>query len=235
MSIYAIGDLHLSFGVDKPMNIFGDKWLNYEEKIKENWINRINENDTVLLPGDFSWATYMEDTKKDFSFINNLPGKKILSKGNHDYWWSTIKKLNEFIENNNFSNINFLMNNSIECEEAIIVGARGWSFNDTDNSEKMTKREAQRLELSIKDALSKNISKEIICMMHYTPITKNMLQNNEKSPYIELMKNYGIKKCLYGHLHGMSHTEAVEGNAYGVELKLVSSDYLQFKPYKLDT
>lgn len=233
MSIYAIGDLHLSFGVDKPMDIFGIKWQGYEGKIKENWIKEIGENDTVLLPGDFSWATYMEDSKKDFEFLNNLNGNKILIKGNHDYWWSTIKKLNEFIEENNFSNINFIMNNSIECNEAIIVGTRGWSFSDTENSDKMTKRETARLELSIKDALNKNNRKEIICMMHYPPITRIMMQNNQQSPYIELMKKYGIKRCIYGHLHGMSHSEAVEGNINGVDLKLVSSDYLQFKPYKL--
>lgn len=233
MSIYAIGDLHLSFGVDKPMNIFGDKWQNYEEKIKKNWTNQISENDTVILPGDFSWATYMEDTKKDFEFINKLPGNKILIKGNHDYWWSTIKKLNEFIENNNFTKINFIMNNAIECDEAVIVGTRGWAFSDTNNSDKMTRREAARLELSIKDALDKNTSKEIICVMHYPPITKNMVQNNEQSPYIEIMKKYGIKTCIYGHLHGMSHNEAVEESINGVNLRLVSSDYIQFKPYRL--
>lgn len=233
MSIYAIGDLHLSFGVDKPMDIFGNKWQNYEEKIKENWICKISENDTVILPGDFSWATYMEDSIKDFEFINRLPGHKILIKGNHDYWWSTLKKLNEFIVNNNFSNINFIMNNSIECEEAMIVGTRGWTFNDTDNSDKMSKREVARLELSIKDALNRNTEKEIICVMHYPPITKNMVQNNEQSPYIAMMKKYGIKKCIYGHLHGMSHKEAVEENIDGVDLKLVSSDYLQFNPCKL--
>ncbi len=234
MSIYAIADLHLSFGVDKPMNIFGDKWQNYEKKIKENWINQISENDTVILPGDFSWAMYMEEAKDDFDFINKLPGNKILIKGNHDYWWSTIKKLNEFIQENNFSNINFIMNNAIECDKSVIVGTRGWSFNDTDNSEKMTKRECARLELSIKDSLSKNTGKEIICAMHYPPITKNMVQNNEFGPYIEIMKKYGIKKCIYGHLHGRSHIEAVEGNIYGIDLKLVSSDYLQFMPYKLN-
>ncbi len=233
MSIYAIGDLHLSFGVDKPMNIFGEKWQDYEEKIKENWNREINENDTVLIPGDFSWATYMEDCIKDFEFINNLPGKKVLIKGNHDYWWSTIKKMKDFILENNFYNIDFIMNNAIECEDKMIVGTRGWSLNDTDNGEKMTKREVARLEMSIKDAKAKNKHKEIICAMHYPPITKNILQNNEKSPYIELMKNYEVKECIYGHLHGMSHSEAVEGNIDGVNLRLVSSDYLQFKLEKI--
>ncbi len=234
MSIYAIGDLHLSFGTNKPMNIFGENWDNYEAKIEKNWNNTITENDIVLIPGDFSWATYLEDTKLDFEFINKLKGKKVLLKGNHDYWWSTLKRMKEFLEQNNYENIDFVFNNAYETEQAMIVGTRGWAFNDTENSEKMLKRECARLELSIKDALKKNINKKIICMMHYPPITKNMIEKKEKSEYIELMKKYGIQECVYGHLHGNLHDEAVIGNACGVNLNLVSSDFLEFKPYKLE-
>ena len=233
MSIYAIGDLHLSFGADKPMNIFGTHWDNYETKLEKNWNETITDNDIVLLPGDFSWATYLEDTKKDFEFLNNLKGKKFLLKGNHDYWWTTLKKMRQFIKENDFKNIDFVYNNSYETEEAMIVGTRGWAFNDTDNSAKMLNRECNRLEISIKEAKQKNSNKQIICMMHYPPITKNMADRKEKSQYLEIMKKYNISNCIYGHLHASSHSEAVEGNIDGVNLKLVSSDYLEFKPIKI--
>ena len=233
MSIYAIGDLHLSFGTEKPMNIFGDNWQNYEEKLENNWNKIINENDVVLIPGDFSWATYLEDTLQDFKYLNKLNGKKILLKGNHDYWWTTLKSMREFLNQNEIFNIDFIFNTSIETDDAIIVGTRGWAFYDTENSEKMLNREKFRLELSIKDGIQKNNNKKIICMMHYPPILKNMINKNEKSEYIEIMKKYNVKECIYGHLHGNSHLEAVEGNVDGVNLKLVSSDYLQFKPLKI--
>ena len=233
MSIYAIGDLHLSFGTDKPMNVFGANWENYEEKLKLNWNNSIKAKDTVLLPGDFSWATYLKDTQKDFEYLNSLNGRKILLKGNHDYWWTTLKSMREFLKENNFQNIDFIYNQAIELEEALIVGTRGWSFNDTENSEKMLNREVSRLEMSIKDAKEKNENKKIICMMHYPPTNNNIIEKKEKSKYLELMKKYGITDCIYGHLHGNSHQDAVEGNIDGVNLKLVSSDYIGFKPIKI--
>ena len=233
MSIYAIGDLHLSFETNKPMNIFGENWENYEEKLKLFWNENIDDNDVVLIPGDFSWATYLKDTLQDFDYLNKLKGKKVLIKGNHDYWWTTLKSMKDFLNQNDFKNIDFIFNSSYECDDALIVGTRGWSFNETDNSNKMLKRETARLELSIKDALQKNSNKKIICMMHYPPITQNMIEGNEKSEYLEILKKYGISECIYGHLHGDSHNEAVEGNVDGINLKLVSSDYLKFKPVKI--
>ena len=140
MSIYIIGDLHLPFGIDKPMDIFGANWEGYTEKIKEDWSKKVKPEDTVILAGDFSWATYLEETYKDFEFINNLPGRKILLKGNHDYWWTTIKRMKKFLEENKFSNIDFLYNNSYLIENKVFVGTRGWSFNDTENSEKKKKK-----------------------------------------------------------------------------------------------
>lgn len=230
MSIYAIGDLHLSFSTNKPMNIFGDNWNNYEEKLKENWLKKINNNDIVILPGDFSWAMNLNETLEDFRFLNDLPGKKILLKGNHDYWWTTVTNINKFLKDNNFSNIEFLHNNAFCYEDSLIVGTRGWSFNETENSEKMLKRELIRLELSIKYGIDNYKYNNIICAMHYPPITKNMVEENIKSEYIELMKKYKINTCIYGHLHGNSHNEAVEENIDEVNLKLVSSDYLEFDP-----
>ncbi len=238
MSIYAIGDLHLSFSENKPMDIFGNSWKNYEEKMKQNWIKKVKEDDLVILPGDFSWAMKLEDTKKDFEYLNNLPGKKILSKGNHDYWWKTIKSMKQFVEECNFTNIEFLSNNAFIYENNIIVGTRGWAFTESENSQKMHNRETVRLENSIQCALElakdKNIEDyRIICAMHYPPTTKQMLEKNIQSKYINIMKKYNIQTCIYGHLHGKSHNEAIEGIIDNVNLRLVSSDYLKFDPILL--
>ena len=233
MSIYAIGDLHLSFGKNKPMNVFGQSWENYEQRLELLWNENVKKDDIVLIPGDFSWATYLKETMQDFEYLNNLNGRKVLIKGNHDYWWTTLKKMKEFLNLNNFSNIEFIYNSSYECDEAIIVGTRGWLYNETENSEKMLKREVARLELSIKDAKKKNSNKKIICMMHYPPITQNMIEMKQKSEYLVLLKEYGITECIYGHLHGKAHNDSVEGNIDGINLRLVSSDYLKFKPIKI--
>ena len=230
MALYIIGDLHLSFGTDKPMNIFGGNWENHTEKLKQDWLSKVNQEDTVILAGDFSWATYLQDTYKDFEYINEFPGKKILLKGNHDYWWTTVTSMKNYLNENNFENIDFLYNNSYEIENKIIVGTRGWALNDTDNSEKMINREVARLELSIKDAIEKyGEDKEIICVIHYPPIT----YTNKKNKFTELMQKYGIKRCYYAHLHGNSHKEAIEGNIDGIEYKLISGDYLDFKLVKI--
>ena len=135
MSIYIIGDLHLSFSQDKPMSIFGPNWEEHTEKIKKDWKLKVNNEDTVILAGDFSWATYIEDTYEDFSYINSLPGKKIILKGNHDYWWTTLSSMKRYLEEKDINNVDFLYNNSFEIEDKIIVGTRGWAFTDTDNSQ----------------------------------------------------------------------------------------------------
>ncbi len=236
MSIWTIADLHLSFCVDKPMNIFGDNWDNYEEKLKQDWLSKVKEEDTIILGGDFSWGTYLEETIADFKFINDLPGTKILLKGNHDYWWQTVKSMDNFLKENSFEKIYFLYNNSYLVENKIIVGTRGWSLNfDEPDTEKLYNRELIRLELSIKDGVNKfGKDKEMICFMHYPPITRNMISNNVKSKYIDLLKQYNISKLFYGHLHGASHKDAVEGEIDGVNIKLVSSDYLKFSLFNID-
>lgn len=232
MAIYVIGDLHLPFGIDKPMDIFGSEWKGYTDRLKEDWKEKVGKDDTVILAGDFSWATYLQDTYKDFEYLNGLPGEKILLKGNHDYWWTTLKNMREYLKENEFENIDFLHNNSFEIEDKIIVGTRGWALLDSENSEKMIKRESNRLELSIKDAIEKyGEEKELICIMHYPPITKNKMKNEYTydSKFLEVMKKYNVKKCYYGHLHSSSHKEAVEGNIEGIEFYLISGDYLGFK------
>ena len=232
MSIYAISDLHLSFNADKPMDIFG--WQDYENKIKEDWESKVKEDDLVILGGDFSWSMQLQDTFKDFEFIHNLPGKKLLLKGNHDYWWGGISKMDEYLKENNFSNINFLYNNAYLIENVLIVGTRGWNLTDSEENEKMLNRECIRLKLSIDYGINKfGNDKEIIVFMHYPPISKAGLSNGYTRKYIEILKEYGVKKCYYGHLHGSSHNEAIEGNVNGIEFYLVSSDYLNFNLVKV--
>ena len=235
MSIYIIGDLHLSFAiVDKPMDIFGNNWENHAEKIKSDWLEKVTEEDTVILPGDFSWATYLEETVPDFEFLNSLPGKKILSKGNHDYWWSTITSMRKFLKENNFQNIDFLYNNSYLVEDKVIVGTRGWQNSwKSEEDYKILKRENDRLKLSINDGIKNyGTDKEMIAFIHYPPFYKEQLIPDEIN-FRKTLKENGIKKCFYAHLHGESHKDAIEGEVDGIEYKLVSSDYLKFKLIKL--
>ena len=228
MAIYVIGDLHLSFSQDKPMDIFGDNWENHAEKIKNNWEQNVKEEDYVILPGDFSWAMHLEETKLDFTFLNELPGHKILLKGNHDYWWTTITNMKKFLQENHFENIDFLHNNSYCIEDKIIIGTRGWNVLDKEEDKKMIKRENERLKLSIKDAIQKyGQDKEKIAFFHYPPMTKN---NNQiqRTEFAKTLKEYGVQKCYYGHLHGEACREAVIGEVDGIYYDLISADYLNF-------
>ena len=234
MSIFVIGDLHLSFNTQKPMDIFGENWTGHEEKIKRDWLQKVKDEDLVVLPGDFSWETYLENTKKDFEYLNNLPGKKILLKGNHDYWWTTITSMRKFLKENNFENIDFLYNNSYEFEDKILCGTRGWSITDEETNEKLINRELIRLELSLQDGVNKyGTDKEIIVFMHYPPITKAKIITGQEAKFVEMMRKYKVKRCFYGHLHGTSIADAVEGNIEGIELKLVSADGLDFELQKI--
>lgn len=230
MAIYVIADLHLSFSQDKPMSIFGENWEGHSEKIKNNWISKVKPEDTVVLPGDFSWAMYLQDTYKDFEYLNSLPGKKLLLKGNHDYWWTTVTNMRNFLEENKFKNIDFIYNNSYLVENKILTGTRGWNLLDTENSSKMIKRESIRLQLAIEDGIKKyGDDKEIIVFMHYPPISNT----NKKSDFLKILKQYDIKRCYSGHLHGKSHQDAVEGIVDGIEFKLISADYLNFDVIKV--
>lgn len=229
MAIFVIGDLHLSFGTDKPMDIFGKNWEEHSQKIKSNWISKVKPQDTVILPGDFSWGMYLEETYKDFEFLNSLPGNKIMLKGNHDYWWTTVTSMKRYLKENNFENIDFLYNNSFLIENKIITGTRGWVTTGikSDENYKILKREHDRLKLSIESGI-KNYGeyKEVIVFMHYPPFYKEEVP--EEIDFIKLMKKYNVKKCFYGHLHSDSHKEAIEGMVEGIEFKLISSDYLDF-------
>lgn len=194
----------------KKWTYFGDNWIGHELKIKENWMKNVKPNDLVVLPGDFSWAMYLKDTYKDFKYLNELPGKKIMLRGNHDYWWTTLTKMNNYLKENNYCNIEFLQNNSYLYENKIIVGTRGWSEQE-EKAEKILKRENLRLEMSIKDGIKKyGENKEIIAFMHYPPF--NSYEKIELS-FIETMKKYNIKRCYYGHIHGKeAWKDAIQGS-----------------------
>ena len=229
MSIYAISDLHLSFNTNKPMDMFG--WNNYEEKISQDWRTNVKEEDLVLLTGDFSWEMKLENTYKDFQFINNLPGKKLLLKGNHDLWWTTLKRMREFLKEKEFNNIDFIYNNSYEFENYIIAGTRGWNLvSENIDDKKIKDRELLRLENSIIDGIRKyGEDKPIIVCMHYPPLLKE-LKNSE---FTKILEKYNVKYCLYGHLHGKSHMNVFDGNYNNVAYKMVSCDYTGFKLIKI--
>ncbi len=235
MAIFAISDLHLSLNTNKSMDVFGDKWNNYMDKIKENWSNLVKEEDYVIISGDISWSMYLEETYKDFDYINKLKGIKIISKGNHDYWWTTLNKLNNYLNESNFKSIFFLHNNAFICNNKVaICGTKGCDYLNLDkpNSQdkKIYDRELQRLELSIKEAIRLN-AERIIVSLHYPPACKN---NFTESGFIDIIKKYAIKTCVYGHIHDkVQQKEALIGNYDGIDFYLVSSDYLKFMPLKI--
>jgi predicted phosphohydrolase len=231
MAIYAISDLHLALSVDKPMDVFGEGWADYMDRLEQNWRSTVTEGDYVLVPGDISWATYLEEAREDFSFIHGLPGKKIISKGNHDYWWTTKSKLDGFVRENGYSSIRFLHNNSYCIEGVAICGTRGWNipgeagFTDEDN--KIYQRELKRLELSLDNACAAGGC--IVAALHFPPFNSQGVF----SEFFDIMLKYNVKICIYGHLHGAARKTSVEGIINGVEFKLVAADHLEFKPKRL--
>ena len=229
MSLFAIADLHLSLGTDKPMDIFGG-WSDYVTKLETNWQNKVRPEDTVVIPGDISWGMNFEQSKKDFEFINKLNGRKIISKGNHDYWWTTAAKFYKFCEENGFSNQFILNNNCYYYENVAITGTRGWFFEEDaalgSHNDKIFKRELIRLETSLKAA---GEAKEIYCFLHYPP----RYRGYECPEILALLERYGVKECCYGHLHGSSHRLAIEGEHHGVTYRLCAADYTNFAPIRL--
>lgn len=227
MALYAIGDLHLCLGAPKPMDVFGGNWTGYMDKLKEG-MSVITDADTTVLLGDLSWALSLEESAADFAWINDIPGKKIILKGNHDYWWSTAAKFSKFCEANGLENMNLLNNNCFEYEDWAICGTRGWFFEEERSGahdEKVFKRELCRLEASLKAAGEKRK----MVFLHYPPRYKGY----ECKEILELLEKYEVRRCFYGHLHGGSHKLAMEGVWDSVEFRLVSADYLNFKPFKV--
>ena len=225
MALYAIGDLHLCLGAPKPMDVFGGAWVGYMDKLKEG-LSCITEDDTTVLLGDLSWALGLEEAGADFEFINRIPGRKIILKGNHDYWWSTASKFYKFCQANGFENMHILNNNHYEYGDIAICGTRGWFFEEdrsSDHDGKVFRRELQRLETSLISAGDR--MKYVF--LHYPPRYKGY----ECKEILELLKKYEVRRCFYGHLHGPSHALAMEGLWDGVEFRLVAADRLNFQPF----
>jgi uncharacterized protein len=230
MSVFAIGDLHLSGASPKPMDIFGDHWTEHWSRVKENWLSIVTEEDLVLIPGDLSWAMKLEDAAYDLDDICSLPGTKLIMKGNHDYWWSSLSKVNSLLSNNTFA----LQNNSFRFKESVIAGTRGWTCPGTNQynpaeDEKLYIREAGRLELSLKIAREASPGGLLIGMMHYPPSDKYGTSNL----YTDLFEKYGAAEVVYGHLHSASIPGALSGNIRGINYTLVSCDAIGFSPLKI--
>jgi predicted phosphohydrolase len=227
MSLFAIGDLHLCLGASKPMDVFGGNWIGYMDKLKEG-MSVIGPEDTTVLLGDLSWALDLERAGADFGWIDQIPGRKIILKGNHDYWWSTASKFYKFCEERGFTQQWILNNNHYEYDGHAICGTRGWFFEEErsgQHDEKVFKRELLRLEASLRSAgeLPKMV------FLHYPPRYKGYCCEE----ILELLERYDVRRCFYGHLHGPSHKLAMEGLWDGVEFRLVSADHLDFKPFKV--
>lgn len=224
MALYVISDLHLSFGVNKPMDIFGDKWKGYEEKIKQDWLKKVKPEDYVILAGDFSWATYLEEATKDFEFLNSLPGKKVLLKGNHDYWWETVSKMNRFLKEHQFTNIYFLHNNCIETEDYLLCGTRYWAAEEEKENDKIFHREIERAKLSLEQAikLQHNQEKPILMITHYPPDYLLM----------SALQEYPISLWIYAHIHSNYEESKVE--IPKIPSYLTSCDYLKFQLLKIE-
>ena len=224
--VYSISDLHLSMGSDKPMDVFGANWTDHHLKIAADWKEKVGPEDLVLVPGDLSWGLKLEEAIPDLKFLEELPGTKLLVKGNHDLWWGSLTKIRGL----GLSGIHFLQNDSFSHEGVSYCGTRGWILPEdgplTEEDEKIYKRELQRLELSLKTA--KDDRK--VVLIHYPPLGRD----GQPSAFVSLMKSYGVEACVYGHLHNrFDNRQIVEGLVDGIIFRLVSCDYLDFKLIKM--
>ena len=227
--LYAIGDLHLSFEANKPMDVFGPLWAGYVDRLRTG-LSCICPEDTTVLLGDLSWSMDLERARDDFAFISTIPGRKIILKGNHDYWWTTASKFYKFCAEQSFSDLWILNNNCYEYGDAAICGTRGWFFEEekgTAHDEKIMNRELIRLESSLRAAGDR----EKICFLHYPPIYRGY----RCQPILDLLHRYDVKQCWYGHLHAESHRLAVIGDFEGIDFRLVSADYVNFTPIPVKT
>lgn len=234
MSLFVIADTHLSETTEKPMDIFGYRWNGWTEKLCRNWTETVGNNDTVVVAGDISWAMMLEEAVEDFRLLNSLPGTKLIGKGNHDYWWNTQKKTEAFFTENGFTTLKLLFNNAYETENTVICGCRGWYVDEKSSPEnadydKIVAREAGRLKLSLKYAEKFDSTKKRIVFFHFPPVFGDFICNE----LIEVLHEYGVTECYYGHIHGRYDIPPVteyEGITFGI----VSADYLDFKPLKIN-
>ena len=226
MALYALGDTHLSLGVNKPMDVFGGAWEGYLDKLTEGF-SVLTDQDTLVIAGDVSWGMSLEEAEPDFAWLDRWPGTKILMKGNHDYWWNTAAKMNRFFEEKGFTTLKILHNNCYEYGDAALCGTRGWFYEEDKEgqSQKVFLRELQRLETSLKAAGER----EKLCFLHYPPFYTGYTCQ----PILDLLEEYHVTACYYGHLHGGSHRLAKQGRWGTVEYHMISADYLGFRPKKI--
>ena len=232
MSLFVIADLHLSFfpGADKPMDVFGPRWFDHAQRLALHWREMITEEDTVVIPGDISWALKMEDAVFDLDWVAQLPGKKILLKGNHDLWWSGITRLNKM-----YDNMTFLQNDCVRTEGCYICGTRGWLTPDhedfTQADEKIYRRELLRLESSLQAAdRMREPPDPIIGFLHYPPVS----DQRRFSAFQQLFEDYGVKDVYYGHIHGEDgFRSCIKGEHHGIRYHLASLDFLNCIPLKI--
>lgn len=224
MALFAIGDTHLSIATGKSMDIFGG-WSDYEKRLESNWKRLVRPEDTVVIAGDISWCMNLEEGLADFRFLDSLPGRKIILKGNHDYWWATKKKADEFFQKYSFDSLNILHNNAYESDGVAICGTRGWFFDaESDADKKVVLREAGRLKMSIDAARATGL--EPVVFLHYPPLNRDRKCDEIYNVLVEEK----IKRCYYGHLHSYSHATAFNGESDGIQFRLISSDFLGFCP-----
>ena len=237
MSLFTIADLHLSTldTTNKSMEVFGKRWTDYTKRLEQSWRRLVTDEDTVVIPGDISWALSLDESLSDLKFIDSLPGKKILGKGNHDFWWCTMNKHRAFFEKHGIASISFLFNNAHEVEDFIIAGTRGWYYDEDASNipsgtdfEKLTKREEMRLRASLNEAVKlKELSpeKEIIVFTHFPPVFNGKAAEN----IVAVLKEFDIKRVYYGHIHG-NYTMPGTFEYEGIKMSLVSADFLEFIP-----
>jgi hypothetical protein len=224
MSLFAISDLHLSLGVDKPMDVFRG-WDNYVQRLEENWKRLVGPEDTVVIAGDISWGLDLSETVEDFRWIDRMPGQKIILKGNHDLWFSTKSKVERFFAENGFSTLHLLFNNAYRYGDYVLCGTRGWMNDQTDK--KVLNRECGRLRLSLEEG--KRLGGTPLVFLHYPPV----YGSGDCPEILEVLLSYGVKQVYYGHIHGYSSGYAINGERLGIDFRLLSCDFLQFTPKKI--
>lgn len=226
MALYAIGDTHLSLGVNKPMDVFGGAWAGYQEKLAQG-LSALRPEDVLVIAGDVSWGMSLEEAEADFAFLDAFPGTKLLLKGNHDYWWNTAAKMERFFAEKGFSSLRILHNNCHYYGDVALCGTRGWFYEEekAGQNQKVFNRELIRLEASLKAAGEA----EKLCFLHYPPFYTGY----RCEPILELLERYQVRACYYGHLHGASHRLALQGKHGSVEYYMISADYLKFTPEKI--
>lgn len=235
MSIFSIADLHLSGSVEKPMDIFGCRWRDHTAKIQKNWCNIVGPDDSVIVPGDISWALTLEEALADLKFIDALPGTKYIGKGNHDFWWSSMAKMTAYLEENGISSIRFLYNNAYEIEGYIVCGSRGWyveekyqKTKDEVDYQKIVNREALRLDMSLSEGerlRAERDDMQLLCYLHFPPVYGSFVCQE----IVDVMKKHGVRSCYFGHIHG-KYDVPRHFTYEEIGFTMISADFLNFVP-----